>query len=86
MTEYRREVNAQETKRMVHMLAAAIVKVESAKGERPGMAVEQIEAIRSAPHGTQRINKLWEAFQEASTVAGEVPRPFSLGNFGSDQD
>ncbi|MFW7414760.1 hypothetical protein [Demequina sp. SO4-18] len=84
--EWRKDVDAQESKRVVRFLAASIEKVVAAKGERPGMTEEQLDAIRSAPYGVERINKLWKAFEDVQQSKGEISRPFSLGDSGSATD
>jgi len=84
MKEWRKEVDTQESKRLLRFLSTAIEKVASAKGERPGMTEDQIEAIRSAPYGVERINRLWAAFQKVAESKGEIERPFSRANSGSD--
>lgn len=84
MDVWRKEVDAQESKRVLAILTAAIEKVEAVKGERPGMTAEQLDAIKSAPYGTERINLLWAKFQDVSKSGGEIDRPFSQGDSGSD--
>jgi hypothetical protein len=86
MKVWRQEVDAQESKRLLRFLSTSIEKVVAAKGERPGMTEDQLEAIRSAPYGVGRINLLWEAFDEVSKSAGEIDRPFSQSDSGNDPD
>lgn len=83
MKVWRVEVDVQESKRLLRFLGTSIEKVTATKGERPGMTEGQLEAIRSAPYGVERINRLWEAFEKVSESKGEIDRPFSRGDSGN---
>lgn len=85
LKEWRAEVDAQEDRRVVRFLAAAIEKVETVKGEQPGVTSARIEQIRTGMYGVDRINMLWEAFKKVSQPGGELDRPFSRVNSGIDQ-
>lgn len=63
--------------RRLHLIAAAVVSVETSRGIVERVTVDQLRALRDRPHGEQWVAKLYAAVEAATQGDVEVPRPTS---------
>lgn len=78
------ERNEQARKeRRLHLLVIAVETIETARGTREGVTLEQLHALQARPHGQQWIDTLYQAVQAATEQDVEPPRPTSPGRSGS---
>ena len=61
-------------------VAAAVTRVEAAKGATTHVTVEQLRKMRARPHGASDITRLLEAVNRVTQGDVEVPRPTSPGS------
>jgi hypothetical protein len=81
--EWIRRTEPQRLARQVAHIAAATVRVETARGTADGATEDQLRALRGRPHGADRIARLHAAVIDATrgeveVAPGESPRPFGV--------
>ena len=59
----------------VTLLAEVVIAVKTPAGCSDGITVDELQSLRSRPHGQQWIDLLWAAFNEASDERAEPPIP-----------
>jgi hypothetical protein len=82
---FRIKHEACELERKLAYVHHGVTKVVTAKGERPGVTVDQLRKMHDAPGGRLRLQMLRDAVVNASTKQVSVPRPTSPGESGSDR-
>lgn len=73
--EWRDALRTVTLDRNLHRIATAVVKVETAKGSKASVTVEQLRAIRSREYGPERIDMLFAALDEAGSGKVQMPAP-----------
>ena len=77
VSEFNRAKAAAEEERKLHLIAAAVTCVETVKGARDVVTIDELRALRSRPHGGQWIERLYKAIGEATDENAEPPVPTS---------
>lgn len=83
--EWALEVDRLEAERVVSLLAASITKVATPTATADGLTVAQLRALRDAPYGVPRLNRLWAGYERVMRERGEPSRPTLPGASGSDR-
>lgn len=80
-----RAVQLATDERNLHYIAAAVTKVETAKGATSTVTVEQLRRMRHRPHGAQDLTRLIDAVNRATQGDVEIARPTLPASSRSDR-
>lgn len=84
VAEYTKAKAETDDERKLHMIAAAVVGVETPRGNVESVTVEQVRALRDRPHGQQWVDRLYAAVEAATEGDVQIPRPTLPGRSTSD--
>jgi hypothetical protein len=77
LNDYQHEAAKADEERKLHILAAAVVSVETSRGTAEGVTVDALKRLRSRPHGAHWIDRLYRAAEAATQGDQDIPRPTS---------